>query len=532
MILDQIKIKEEIKKELFRCKNDIIYFLKTYAKIQHPSRGKIPFKLYPFQEKVLEAFQANRFNIILKGRQLGLSTLISGFLVHQMMFKEDYIVLCIATKTRTAIDLVKKVSVILDGLPPWLRPPIDSNNKQSIELKNGSRVFAVSSKSDAARSTAASLMIIDEAAFIRDIDEVWTAAFPILSTGGSAIVNSTPNGVGNWYHRMWQSAEEGSSNFFPIKLPWYVHPERDQAWRDEQDVELKSKKKAAQENDGDFISSGNTVIDGDIILSHKQSAKEPLFKLGVNEDLWIWKEPEYGEQYLISVDNAEPGGTDFSAAQIINIMTLEQVGEYKGNISLRDFGKMLVDLAKQYNDAFLVIENNSIGLATIQSVLDEEYENLFWTKKGTLEYTDPKDIDGLMDDKTIKPGFSTTMKTRPLMIEKMRQMVVSREVRLNSLRTINEMWTFIYENGKPTHSKGNHDDLLLALSMGLWVRDVMLTKINLQDEINKQRENWIIERRNKKPQGLYGANQNAQPLEIDIGGEMVDVRELYDRRKY
>lgn len=270
MVLNNNNIYSGIKDELLRCKNDEAYFLKKYAKIQHPKRGKIPFALYDFQEKTLQAFEANRFNIVLKGRQLGLSTLTAGHLAHQMIFNSDFIVLCIATWASTAKDLVKKVDVLLKNLPDWIRPKIISNNKQSIEFANGSKVFAVSSKSNAARSTAASLMIIDEAAFIRGIGDVWTAAFPVLSTGGKSIILSTPNGVGNWFHKMWLSAEEGSSEFFTIKLPWYVHPERDQKWRDEQDIELKSKQKAAQEHD---CLGGNSII---TVLNKKTNNLETI----------------------------------------------------------------------------------------------------------------------------------------------------------------------------------------------------------------------------------------------------------------
>jgi len=117
MILNNDQIREEIRQELLKCKNDVVYFLKTYAKIQHPAKGKIPFKLFPFQEGVLQAFQANRFNIVVKGRQLGLSTLIAGFSLHQMMFNEDYTVLCIATKTGTAKEIIKKVDIMMSGLP-------------------------------------------------------------------------------------------------------------------------------------------------------------------------------------------------------------------------------------------------------------------------------------------------------------------------------------------------------------------------------------------------------------------------------
>ncbi len=533
MILDKQMTKEEMQEyiisELHHCNDDISYFLKTYAIIQHPKRGKIPFKLYPFQEKVLEAFDNNRFNIVLKARQLGLSTLAAGYFVHQMMFNEDFTVICLATNMKTAAALVTKVKVILDSLPAWLKPKVIRKNRLSVELANGSVVEAVSSKSDSARSAAASLMVIDEAAFITDVATTWTAAYPVLSTGGAAIVLSTPNGVGNWFYSMWKASEDGVNDFFSIPLHWSVHPERDQAWRDEQDRQV-GVKQAAQENDCDFVTSGNTVIEHNIINEYKKNCKDPIDKVGVNKELWIWEQPDLNNQYIISADNAEPGGDDFSAAHVLNIQTLEQVAEYKGHISLKEFGKMLVSLAKQYNNATLIIENNSIGVATIQSVLDEEYDNLYWTKRGTTDYVDPTDFDSLMNDKDVKPGFSTTSKTRPLMIEKMRQQVSDSDVIINSIRTVNEMWTFIYLNGKPTHVSGGHDDLLISLSIGLWTRDVLVSSLNLQSIVNGQREKWIIQNSNAdNQQGVYthGAHQET---EIKMGGDTIQLSELYNRK--
>ena len=524
------QMQQYIAEELQKCNDDIAYFLKTYAIIQHPTRGKIPFKLYPFQEKVLEAFDSNRFNIVLKARQLGLSTLAAGYLVHQMIFNDDFLVICLSTKTQTAAALVTKVKILLDGLPVWLRPKILRKNRLSVELANGSEVTAVSSKSDSARSAAASLMVIDEAAFIADVETTWTAAYPVLSTGGAAIVLSTPNGIGNWFYTKWREAEDGINDFYTIKLHWSVHPERDQAWRDEQTRQVGTKQ-AAQENDCEFTTSGNTVIDHKIIIEYKSKCKEPIEKTGINNDLWIWEEPDFNNKYLISADNAEPGGADFCAAHVFNIETMEQVAEYKGHISLKEFGKMLVSLAKQYKNATLIIENNSIGVATIQSVLDEEYDNLYWTKRGSTDYIDPMDFDSLANDKDVKPGFSTTSKTRPLIIERMRQLVTDRDVIINSIRTINEMWTFIYNNGKPGHVTGAHDDLLISMSIGLWVRDILLSVLNLQSVINGQRDKWIIQNKNAETQqGIYTRN-DYQKVEMQMGNETIQLSELYNNRK-
>lgn len=232
------QLRDIIKQEYVKCAADPVHFMKKYAKIQHPVRGKILFELWNFQEDVLRDFQDHRYNICLKSRQLGISTLIAGYSLWLMLFKTDQNILVIATKQETAKNLVTKVRVMYDNLPSWLKTSVIEDNKLSLRLKNGSQIKAVSAAADAARSEALSLLIIDEAAFIDEIEEIWASAQSTINTGGSAIINSTPNGVGNFYHKQWVGAKNKSNLFNPIFLHWTVHPERDQTWRDQQDIIL------------------------------------------------------------------------------------------------------------------------------------------------------------------------------------------------------------------------------------------------------------------------------------------------------
>ena len=257
-------IKAVIKKEYLKCAQDPVYFLKKYAVIQHPLRGKVPFALYPFQEASLKDFKQHNYNVILKARQLGISTLTAGYALWMMTFQSDKNILVIATKQDTAKNLVTKIRVMHANLPSWVRSNCVEDNKLSLRYSNGSQVKAISSTEDAGRSEALSLLVIDEAAFIDKIDTIWTAAQSTLSTGGQCIALSTPNGVGNWFHRTWVGAEEGENDWNTIKLHWTVHPDREQDWRDEQD-KLLGPSGAAQECDCDFITSGQGVIDPRIL---------------------------------------------------------------------------------------------------------------------------------------------------------------------------------------------------------------------------------------------------------------------------
>lgn len=233
-------------KEIVRCGRDPVYFIKRYAKIQHPTRGTIPFDTYDFQDECVKAFMKHRLNIILKSRQLGLSTVCAAFAVWMAIFQKDKSILIIATKLATAQNFIKKCQVILQNLPKWLLLPRFEPSKQQITFSNGSQIKAVPTSNDAGRSEALSLLIIDEAAFIRDFDEIWAGLSPTFSTGGNAIILSTPNGVGGQYYSLWTEAVAGVNGFNPIRIMWYQHPEHDQEWFDKETRNL-PKKKIAQE---------------------------------------------------------------------------------------------------------------------------------------------------------------------------------------------------------------------------------------------------------------------------------------------
>ena len=494
------QIKEVIKKQYIQCAQDPAYFMKKYCMIQHPIRGKIPFELYDFQEKTVREFKDNRFNIILKSRQLGISTLSAGYSLWLMTFFQDKNILVIATKQEVAKNLVTKVRVMHANLPSWLKQRCVEDNKLNLRYMNGSQIKAVSSGPEAARSEALSLLILDEAAFIDKIDEIWTASQQTLTTGGSCIALSTPNGVGNWFHRTWVEAEEATGLFNPIKLHWTVHPDRNQEWRDEQD-NLLGPSSAAQECDCDFLTSGTGVIDP-IILENlrKQNCKDPIEKRGIDNNIWIWEPPNYSKSYIVCADVGRGDAADYSAFHIIDIENLEQVAEYKGRINTKDFGNMLVSMSTEYNDAILIIENNNIGWATIQQVIDRNYPNLFYTSKD-LQYVD---IQHQMNnkinrqEKNMVAGFSTTSKTRPLIISKLEEFFREESVVVRSNRLIDELLTFVYINNRAEAMSGYNDDLVMSFAIGLWVRDTALRLRTQGIELTKKTLSKMMDN-----EGLY-----------------------------
>jgi hypothetical protein len=464
-------LKQVIRQEYLRCAQDPVHFMRKYCYIQHPQRGRIQFNLYPFQEKVLTLFRDNDYTTVLKSRQLGISTLAAGYALWLMTFHKDRNVLALATTQATARNLVTKVQFMWENLPSWLRIEAVENNKLSLRLTNGSKIQAKSSNADAARSEAVSLLIVDEAAFIENIAETWASAQQTLATGGGAIVLSTPYGTGNWFHQTWVKAESGENDFLPIKLPWYVHPERDQTWRDRQNELLGDPRLAAQECDCDFSTSGDVVFYPEFLEFYEKTyIKDPLERRGVDRNLWIWEPADYSRSYMVIADVARGDGKDHSAFHIIDVETNTQVGEYKGQIGTKEFGHLLTHISIEYNNALLIVENANIGWATIQTIIEKGYPNLYYSPKSG-EVTADSYFSEYMDTSKMVPGFTMNTRTRPLCIGKFQEALSDKGVTIQSKRLIEEMKVFIWKNGKAEAQSGYNDDLVISFAIGQFMRD-------------------------------------------------------------
>lgn len=550
-----VDIKEVIREEYKRCALDPVYFIRKYVYIQHPLKGRILFDLYGYQKDCIKNFEEHQYNIILKGRQIGLSTAVAAYALWMMLFYKDRNVLVIATKQDTAKNLVTKVRYAYEHLPIWLQVPCTENNKLSLRFKNGSQIKATTAAGDAGRSEALSLLILDEAAFIKNADEIWTAAHPTLSTGGKAIVISTPNGVGNFFHKKYSQAIQhiGESKFSPdgeteaykfnaIKLDWKVHPERDEEWY-KRTLAALGPREFRQEYEAEFIGSGATVIDADLIEFYADTTvQDPIEKTGIDGNVWIWERPNYTRNYIVVADVARGDGSDFSAFHILDVESCRQVAEYKGKIDTTDYAHMLIKWATEYNDALLVVERENVGWAVLQIIIDRGYKNLFYMSKDLQVVEVERNLTNRYnaEEKKLVPGFGTSLKTRPLIISKldtyMRNVLLDPEktdfaVVIRSIRTIEELRVFIWENGKAQAQDGYNDDLVMALAIGLWIRD---TALRLQQEgveltrvaIDSFRKRVVEEKGVYKPQHLP-----YDPFKINVGNnhlqpEQEDLRWL------
>ena len=518
--------KKQTVKEIVKCGKDPAYFLKNYARISHPMHGLILFDTYDFQDDLLKDFNDYRFNVILKARQLGISTITAGYIVWMMLFHRDKAILVMATKFATAGNLVKKVKGIMRNIPDWLKiATISVDNRTSFELSNGSSIKAASTSGDAGRSEALSLLVLDEAAHIENLDELWTGLYPTLSTGGRCIALSTPNGVGNWFHKTCTDADAGANNFNLTTLQWDVHPDRDEAWYKKETKNM-SKRQIAQELQCNFNTSGETVIDSTDMEWMLSLHREPKYRTGFDRNFWIWEEYDPTCNYLMVADVARGDGADYSTFHIIQLETLEVVGEYQGKVTPDMYANMLNQVGREYGSCMLVVENNSIGYTVLDKLIEYGYPNLYHSVKSTHEYIEQHQAE--VRNSAI-PGFSTTSKTRPLIVAKLEEFIRNKLIKTYSSRLTNEFKTFIWKNGKPQAMKGYHDDLIMALAIACWVRDTAL-QVNAR-ELNYQKAfvDAIITSKttlNTQIKGQDGYKRD------NIFDKMSEAKELYDQYKW
>tara|TARA_R110000782_G_scaffold68480_8_gene137721 strand:- start:1259 stop:2512 length:1254 start_codon:yes stop_codon:yes gene_type:complete len=358
------------------------------------------------------------------------------------------------------------------NLPPWIRiSDISVDNRTSFELSNGSQIKATSTSGDAGRSEALSLLVIDEAAHVEGLDELWTGLYPTLSTGGRCIALSTPNGVGNWFHKTYVESEQDGNDFKPINLPWDIHPERDQEWFDKETKNM-SRRQIAQELECNFNTSGETVLHPDDLQRIGAAISEPKYRTGFDRNYWIWEEYQPDSTYLVSADVARGDGADYSVFHVIKLETMEQVAEYQGKLNLDMYANILNQVGREYGDALLVVENVGIGISVLEKLIDLEYPNVYHSVKGTHEFVEATMASSM--NNTVA-GFTTSSKTRPLIVAKLEEFIRNKLINLYSGRLYNEFKTFIWNNGKPQAMRSYHDDLVMSLAIACWVRDTALT---------------------------------------------------------
>ncbi len=462
--------KAQKKAELLKCGKDPKYFITNFVRAPHPLLGLIPLALYDFQNDVVDDLTDHRFNIVLKSRQLGISTVTSAYVLWIMLFHEEKAIMTVATKLGVAANILRKVVKMYDSVPDFFKDEVVvKRNEHRFELGNGSFIYASATGPDAGRSEALSLLIIDEAAVVDGLDEMWESLGPTLTRGGSCIAIATPKGAQGWFYEKWVEAEEGANLFNPIKLPWYVHPEQTKEWYEHETKNMSSKQRA-QEYECDFSLSGDTFIDPVYRERiEKKQVMTPKKKIGPGGNYWIWDEPEDGETYLISSDVARGDGGDNSTAVIVKLSNMVQVAEFTGQVAQEELPRLLFDIGVDYNNALLIVENNTFGWAVCKELEAMNYPNLYYQDRSTYQYVNP--IKAKRSSSCII-GFSQKGEIiRNLSLGKLEEMVRNNHITIRSERVTKEMQAFIWKNGKAQAAKGRKDDLMMSLAMICWVKE-------------------------------------------------------------
>ena len=206
----------------------------------------------------------------------------------------------------------------------------------------------------------------------------------------------------------------------------------------------------------------------EIIEWYKETLiRDPIEKRGANKEHWIWEYPNHNKDYVVAADVARGDGRDKSAFHVFDVENLVQVAEFRGDMETKDYGNLLVAVANEYNGALLVVENANIGWAVLQQVIDRGYQNTFYMSKD-LKYVD---VENQLhnkynrEERGMVAGFSTTSKTRPLIISKMESYIREKEVEIFSERTVEELFTFVWNGQRAEAMQGYNDDLVMSLAL-------------------------------------------------------------------
>jgi hypothetical protein len=463
----QIEFTEEQIIEFLKCKEDPVYFAKNYIKIVSLDHGLVPFEMYPFQEKLVKNFHENRFNICKMPRQTGKSTTCVSYLLHYAVFNDNVNIAILANKASTARDLLGRLQLAYENLPKWMQQGIISWNKGSLELENGSKISSNSTSSSAVRGGSYNVIFLDEFAFIPNhiADDFFASVYPTISSGQSTkvIIVSTPRGM-NHFYRMWHDAERGKNEYIPTDVHWSEVPGRDAAWK-EQTIANTSEQQFKVEFECEFLGSVNTLINPSKLRNFVY--EDPIKR---NAGLDIYEHPKEENNYLITVDVARGLGNDYSAFIVFDITNFpyKVVAKYRNNeIKPMLFPSIIYEVAKGYNDAWLLVEVNDIG-DQVANILhfDLEYDNvLMCAMRGRAGQIVGSGFSG----KKSQLGVRMTAAVKKLGCSNLKTLMEDDKLLTVDYDIISELTTFAQRHNSFEAEEGCNDDLAMCLVIFSWL---------------------------------------------------------------
>lgn len=491
--------------EFAKCADPVtgpMYFMDNFFYIQHPTRGKMLYHPFEYQKRLIENYHTNRFSISLMPRQTGKSTSAAGYLLWYSMFVPDATILVAAHKYLGAQEIMQRIRYAYELCPNHIRAGATSYNKGSLEFDNGSRIVSQTTTENTGRGMSITLLYLDEFAFVRPTiaSEFWTSITPTLSTGGKAIITSTPNSDEDQFALIWKGANKiedefgnprpnglGINGFKSYRAFWREHPDRDEVWADEQRAQL-GEERFRREMDCEFVIDDETLINP-LKLVELEGA-EPVRKTGQVR----WYRPIHKDKlYIVALDPSLGTGGDPAAIQVFEADTTEQVAEWRHNKTdvptqvkiLADIVKEIFAVTKDNQSTYYSVENNTLGEAALISINEYGEENI------PGYFLSDNSVQG-SSGRRIRKGFTTTNKSKLVACNKFKILIESDRMKIYSKPLLSELKAFVANGSSYAAKPGETDDLVMASLLA--TRMLMLLQTyhaDLDNHIRDHSDNMI-----------------------------------------
>ena len=508
--------KEELE-EYARCMKDPIYFIRSYIKIVSLDEGLVPFELYDFQKEMVGTFHNNRFTICKLPRQSGKSTTIIAYLLHYVLFNPSVNVAILANKAATARDLLGRLQLAYEHMPKWLQQGVMSWNKGSLELENGSKILASSTSASAVRGGSYNIIFLDEFAYVPSnvAEQFFSSVYPTISSGKTTkvMIVSTPHGM-NMFYKLWTDAEEERNEYVPIEVHWSEVPGRDEEWK-QQTIKNTSEAQFNTEFECEFLGSIDTLISSGKLRTLAYRAP-----VSTNAGLDVHIRPEEGHTYFLSADVSRGTKNDYSAFTVIDVTEIPYkiVAKYRDNeIKPLLFPSKIYDVARAYNQAYVLVEVNDIGEQVANTLqFDLEYDNLVMA---SMRGRAGQVLGGGFSGGRAQLGVRTTKAVKKIGCSNLKQMVEDNKLIVEDIDVISELSTFIIKGSSFEADDGCHDDLVACLFTFAWATDQTyfkeLTNMDMRQTMMKEQQDAL-----EQDMAPFGFVVNG--LEDENIGEVID----------
>ena len=512
-----LEFTEDQIQEYLKCAKDPIYFIESYCKIVTLDHGLQPFKLYDCQKNKVNVIHNNRKIILMEGRQQGKTTTSAAYILWYTLFQESKTVAILANKASAAREVLYRYQLMYENLPIWLQQGVSTWNKGDIALENGSIVFTAATSRQGIRGKSVNMLYVDETAIIPNnlAEEFFTAVYPTISAGETTkiLLSSTPLGY-NHFWKFWNDAKNDRNGFVPLFIPYWEIPGRDDKWAETQ-RKLLGELKYNQEVLCNFLGSSLTLIAADTIA--QLSADQPIHS---KDGLDVYERAEKNKTYVIVADTAKGVEGDYSAFQIIDVteMPYKQVGKYRDNkISPLLYPSVIYKLAKEFNDAYVLVEINVSEQVADILYNEYEYENIIFVNRNTNGQV----VSGGFGGGRTQLGVITDKKVKRIGCSNFKSMAEEKKLLIRDADTISEISTFIQKRNSYQADEGYHDDLVMPFVLFSWLttnpyfKD--LTNINIRKELYEKRIHDIEQE--LTPFGIINDGQDEGAF-VDSTGQM------------